>query len=88
MEYEWDAAKNEANILAGRSDFAVIEGFEWETAVVISSHRSGEMRWAALGLVGNRLYHTVFTERGDRTRIISLRPASRRERSRYVRSRT
>ena len=65
MEYEWDAAKNEANILAGRSDFAVIEGFEWETAVVIPSHRSGEMGWAALGLVGNRLYHTVFTERGD-----------------------
>ena len=26
MEYEWDSAKNEANILAGRSDFAVIEG--------------------------------------------------------------
>ena len=44
MEYEWDSAKNEGNILAGRSDFAVIEGFEWETAVVISSHRSGEMR--------------------------------------------
>ena len=47
MEYEWDSAKNEANILAGRSDFAVIEGFEWETAVVIPIHRSGEMRWAA-----------------------------------------
>ena len=87
MEYEWDAAKNEANILAGRSDFAVIEGFEWETAMVIPSRRSGEMRWAALGLVGSRLYHVVFTERGDRTRIISLRPASRRERSRYVRNR-
>ena len=55
--------------------------------MVIPSRRSGEMRWAALGLVGSRLYHVVFTERGDRTRIISLRPASRRERSRYVRNR-
>ena len=85
VEYEWDEAKSAANVAAGRPDFATVEGFEWETAMVISSDRSGEIRWAAIGLVGNRLYHVVFTERGDRTRIISLRPASRRERSRYVR---
>ena len=85
VPYEWDEAKSQANIAAGRPDFATVEGFEWETAVVIPSHRSGEMRWAAIGLVGDGLYHVVFTERGDRTRIISLRPASRRERNRYVR---
>ena len=84
MSYEWDSAKNEANIGAGRPDFAIIEEFDWETAVVIPSSRTGETRWAALGLVGNRLYHVVFTERGDKTRIISLRLASRKERSRYV----
>ena len=88
MTYEWDAAKNEANVVAGRPDFAIIEEFDWETAMVVPSHRSGETRWAALGLVGDRLYHVVFTERGDSTRIISLRLASRRERSRYVRART
>lgn len=84
MSYEWDVAKNEANVVAGRPDFAVIEEFDWETAVVIPSPRTGETRWAALGLVGNRLYHVVFTERGDVTRIISLRLASRKERDRYV----
>lgn len=88
MTYEWDAAKSEANISAGRPDFAIIEEFDWETAMVIPSPRSGETRWAALGLVGDRLYHVVFTERGNSTRIISLRLASRRERSRYVRART
>ena len=88
IEYEWDEAKNEANIAAGRPSFDAVDGFEWETAVIIPSHRSGEVRWAALGLVGNRLYHLVFTERGDKTRIISLRLASRRERSRYVRNRS
>ena len=84
MTYEWDLAKNEANIAAGRPDFTFIEEFDWETAVVIPSPRTGETRWAALGLVGSRLYHIVFTERGDRIRIISLRLASRKERSRYV----
>ena len=88
MEYEWDAAKNKATIAAGRLDFAAIEGFEWETAVIIPSHRSGEMRWAAIGLVGNRLCYVVFTERGNKTRIISLRLASRKKRGRYVRDRT
>ena len=34
--------------------------------------------------VGERLYHIVFTERGSTTRIISLRLASRRERSNYA----
>ena len=87
MEYERDTAKNEANIAAGRLDFAAIEGFEWETAVIIPSHRSGEMRWAAIGLIGNRLYHVVYTRRDDRRRIISLRRASRKERDRYVRER-
>ena len=88
IDYEWDEAKNEANTAAGRPSFGAVEGFEWETAVITPSHRSGEVRWAALGLVGNRLYHVVFTERGDKTRIISLRLASRSERSRYVRNRT
>ena len=84
MTYEWDLAKNKANIVAGRPDFAIIEEFDWETAVVILSPRTDETRWAALGLVGSRLYHVVFTEREDKTRIISLRLASRKERSRYV----
>ena len=81
-------AKNETNLVAGRPDFTIIEEFDWETAVVLPSHRGVETRWTALGLVGDRLYHVVFTERGERTRIISLRLASRRERDRYVQSRT
>ena len=84
IEYEWDAEKNEANLAAGRPGFQVVEHFDWETAMVVSSHRGSEMRWAAIGFVGERLYHIVFTERGSTTRIISLRLASRRERSNYA----
>ena len=87
MIFEWDDAKNAANIAAGRLGFEVIYDFEWETAFITSSPRHGEFRLAALGLIGDRLYHVVYARREGRRRIISLRPASRKERDRYVRER-
>ena len=59
MTYEWDAVKNEANIAAGRLSFEEMEGFEWETATVERSDRHGEMRWAATGYIGDRVYRVV-----------------------------
>lgn len=86
-EYEWDEGKDAANIALGRLRFAAIEDFEWDTAIITASDRQGESRWAALGLIGNTLYHVVYAIRGERKRIISLRMASRAERSLYVRTR-
>ena len=83
MSYEWDEAKQQANIKKHGIAFTRIEDFEWETAVVIPSSRSGELRWAAIAYIGDRLHHVVFTERGDSRRIISLRKANLRERNRY-----
>ena len=84
MEYEWEGAKNQANIAKDRADFASMEHFEWETAKVARSDRHGEIRWTAVGYVGNRLHHVVFTERIDRIRIISLRIASKQEVREYA----
>ena len=39
----------------------------------------GEERWQATGEIGGRLFVCIYTERGDVYRIISLRPATRRE---------
>ncbi len=88
VEYEWDEEKDRANIEGGRLGFAAIEDFEWETAFIISSDRQGERRCAAIGLLGNTLYHVVYTNRGERKRIISFRMASQAERTRYVQERT
>lgn len=85
--YEWDEAKSEANVEMGRTGFDAMERFDWDTAVISPSPRSGEFRWAALGFINDRLYHVVFTERGNRIRIISLRTASRMERRTYDRER-
>ena len=84
MRYEWDEAKNESNLAKGRIGFAAMEHFEWETAQTARSDRYGEVRWTAVGYIGERLYQVVFTERGDKTRIISLRIASKREEREYA----
>ena len=84
VKYEWDAAKNRANIASGRPNFAVMLDFEWETAKTAHSDRDGEVRWTAVGYIGHRLHYVVFTERGSRTRIISLRKASPKEMRDYA----
>ena len=87
VNYEWDESKR-AYTLADRSvDFAWISDFEWDTAVTRRSDRSGEMRWVSLGLIGDRVFHVVWTQRGDRTRVISMRKAKSREVREYVQGR-
>lgn len=44
----------------------------------------GEMRLIALALETNTLYYVAFVDRGEQRRIISLRPATRREVKHYV----
>ena len=47
-------------------------------------HSVGELRQVLLGYSqGNRLLAVMFTERGDRIRLISARTATRRERQSY-----
>ncbi len=83
-EYEWDEAKREENLRKHGVDFATMERFEWDTAVVERSDRHGEIRFTGVGYMGDRLHQVVFTERGDTTRIISLRRAGVEERRRYA----
>ena len=84
LQYEWDEHKR-AETLRGREiDFASIEYFDWETALHQRSDRDGEERWSSLGLIGRRVHHVVWTERGDRIRVISLRKANAKETIKYV----
>lgn len=82
--YEWDEAKNQANIVAGRPGFEAVEDFEWETAIVFSNPRHGESRWCVIGYIEDRLHFVVYTRRDDRRRIISLRRASKKEERYYA----
>jgi hypothetical protein len=84
--YQWDESKRAANLRDHKVDFATVEHFEWETALIIPDEREdySELREIALGFIGVRLHVMVFTRRGDQVRIISLRKADRREVQRYV----
>lgn len=86
MEYEWDEGKNEANIAKHGISFEAMVDFQWDTAAIKPSARQGEARWAAIGYIGARLHHVVYTDRDSGRRIISLYKANPRDRRRYEQS--
>ena len=83
MNYEWDEQKRATNITKHGVDFVEIENFDWATALTILDTRFEESRYAALGLIENRLYAVAYTVREKSTRLISMRKANRREIKKY-----
>ena len=67
-------------------DFTVIEAFDWNTALINASQHGGELRFVATGYIETRLHVVVYTQRGDRKRLGSLRKANNRERARYAKA--
>jgi hypothetical protein len=65
--------------------FEAVERFEWETCIIDVSRAQEPTatRFMALGALDGRLVSLVFTIDADGIRVISLRAASRKERSRY-----
>nr|CRH05225.1 conserved protein of unknown function [Candidatus Magnetococcus massalia] len=61
--YEWDDNKNVINIAKHGVDFAIAEEFDWESALVIVDDREDyhEIRFRALGMIGERLHAMVYT---------------------------
>ena len=83
-DYEWDEGKRRENLEKHGVDFAAIGGFDWGGAVYNESPRRGEQRWEATGYIGYRLHFAVYTVRGGKRRIISLRKANPREMRNYA----
>lgn len=86
MAFEWDPRKNAANVAKHGLSFAdasrIFEAPIW----TYIDHRIeyGEIREVSVGCVEGAVFITVtHTARHGRTRIISARPASQRERKRY-----
>ncbi len=86
MKIEFDPDKNRRNITERQISFELAEEFEWDTALIWEDNRQnyGETRFCALGYIGVRIYHLVFTLRDERLRVISLRKANRREVNKYA----
>ena len=79
--YEWDEGKYAANLLEHGISFELIYQFDWSSAVIKPDRRFdyGEDRVIAFGRIEGRGYAVVYVRRGDRLRIISLRPAHEKE---------
>ena len=82
MRIEFDPAKAKANLLKHRVSFTDAEGvFTDPLAVTIKDpDASGEQRFITIGLgSAGKLLVVVYTERGGNYRLISARPATRKE---------
>jgi uncharacterized DUF497 family protein len=86
MKFEWDAAKNRANIRKHGFDFAdAPEVFQGPLLARPDTREDyGEERWIAMGLLKNRVVVLAFAQPAeDVIRIISLRKADRDEREAF-----
>lgn len=83
--FEWDEAKNAANIRKHGIGFDRVSAVDWATAQFFSDDRMdyGEDRVAARIMIDGRLHMLVFVLRDEKMRVISLRKANPRERRAY-----
>lgn len=83
MKIEFDPFKDRANVAKHGVSLRAAEGFDWFTALEREDDRFdyGEIRFVALGLIGDRLHVLVFTQgsHDDAVRAISLRSAEKHE---------
>ena len=84
-EFEFDPAKNSANLLKHRVGFAeAATCFLDEQALVLEDAADGEARWILLGRSERgRLLVVAFAWRRDSPRLISARKATARENRAY-----
>ncbi|CAA2107153.1 hypothetical protein MBUL_04019 [Methylobacterium bullatum] len=90
MPITLDPAKSETNAEERGLPFDVAEGFVFETSVIRQDTRFAypKRRFQGIGKIGNRTVMLVFTPTADGFRVISLRPANRKERALWLASQT
>ena len=85
-QFEWDEKKNQENFRNHKIRFeeakAIFDRSVWTR--IDDRNNYGELREISVGDIGNFVLVTVVhTDRNGRTRIISARKATRRERTAY-----
>ena len=85
MLFDWDEVKRLRNLAKHGVDFASVEFFEWDIALVQANIRAPEPRLAAMAPLAGRLHVLVFSIETRSIRVISLRKANNREIDRYER---
>ena len=86
-DFEWDPRKARSNLAKHGIGFDEAETAiddPWAIVTLDEAHSVLELSWRTIGLTRcGRLGSVVWTWRGDRIRIVTARPATRRERHIY-----
>ncbi len=84
--YEWDEEKNRENLAKHGFSFKDADTIFVGSCVTYRDRRFdyGEERFITLGLLEGRVMVIAHTPRGEKTRIISMRKANRREQKMYT----
>ena len=90
-EFEWDAPKAASNFDKHGVTFEAAclvfdDVFAFERCDFDSE--PGEIRYVITGMVSDVILSVVYTERGERIRVISARKATKHEQTEYYRSQT
>ena len=92
MEFEWDANKAESNVAKHSVTFPeaiTVFGDPLELVIADPQYSQGKSRFLSMGQSTlGRLLVVAYTERIGRTRIISARKATPRERRQYESTRS
>lgn len=84
MEFEYDPAKSTKNLLKHGIDFEEAQSlWEDQNLVRFPIDYGGEKRWGVISHYSGSRWVAVCTTRGDNTRIISVRRATRKEAAFY-----
>ena len=86
MQFEWDETKARANLDKHGLDFEDAKKVFSRPVVIAPDVRRdyGEPRYKALGELDGVVVCIAFTPRENSVRIISMRPANRKEREAYA----
>jgi len=88
MDFEWDAAKAEANAAKHGATFreaAAVFAEPLSMTAADPDHSTDETRFVTVGAsAAGRLLIVAHTDRGDAVRIVSARALTRRERQAYA----
>lgn len=84
MEFEYDPEKSRSNAAKHGIDFDAGQSL-WEDSglLILHSQYPEEPRYLAIGQIEDLHWTAVFTERGERVRLISIRRSRNEERALY-----
>jgi len=84
MEFEFDARKSESNQRKHGIDFFEAQAL-WEDPdrLQVPARTEGEARCMLIGKIGGKHWSAIFTLRGEKTRIVSVRTSRTKEVDEY-----